>query len=777
MQGGHRELRRFAIKWKVNVQSMFFRFIVLFISISLLIQVINFVTYKVYLQYVQTRIESNYVSSLSNVASSLNRLFEGIYQSNFLLALDPSILNVFAGKEGDQDLSQFADISQSVRSLARIKYIDSFIDSAYIFKKKDDLIISNEGTYAASYFYDQVYRFEEYPFEFWKSYQTGDQLFSILSPSQISGSDRNEGKVIIPIVQTKLAEYWSNNLYVINLNAQAIVRLLQNYKLTPGSVLFIADKQGTMLSSSEPDFVNNAELKAFTNSLLKTTSFTTQQVYKQQKMRVITLSTNFFYNDVVMIAAVPENDIRSSLSNIEKLRSISAIFTLLLSLFLSIAFSKNLYAPIRSLVDRLNGPHSQEFEYLNDEIGRITSNVQTLNQQLSYALPLANEQFLVRMLKYNYLYEDTGVDNSQPNGSFTFEHDHFVIVLFQFNIRKPFFQSFSESFQNDSSRTLTKLLKSLLPAEYPCYVLELDTHLFCILANVPEGVTSEIYQQYAEDTVKLFHMDEDILRVHAGIGTVNTGYKGMRQSYIEAMKALWRISPFDGKRVYTFSERDYEQGVNRYLLSKSDENRLFNLLLSDKKEELHELLKTIIADNLSAHISPSLLKELYMRFYMIGLQVLKQRDKDLDEAHGNQYTGFILSNESYSVNQITESIFSYFENILALCSETPKFDISSFKAFIDEHYNKDIHLEMLAEKYNTSAQYMSRLLKKELGVGFQKYLMDLRIRKAKEMLAQSDLKIADIWEAVGFNNRNTFIRSFKEKEGITPSEYRNNMNK
>ena len=166
-----------------------------------------------------------------------------------------------------------------------------------------------------------------------------------------------------------------------------------------------------------------------------------------------------------------------------------------------------------------------------------------------------------------------------------------------------------------------------------------------------------------------------------------------------------------------------------------------------------------------------------MRFYMIGLQVLKQRDKDLDEETSNLYTSFILSNESLSVDQITESIFSYFDTVSSLSSETLKFDVGSFKAFIDGHYYEDIHLEMLAQKYNTSAQYMSRLLKRELGMGFQEYLLDLRIRRAKELLSQSDRKIGDIWEAVGFNNRNTFIRAFKGKEGITPSEYRKNMSK
>ncbi|RED56446.1 helix-turn-helix domain-containing protein [Cohnella phaseoli] len=768
---------------RVSFRSMFFRFIILFVSISVLIQVINFVTYNMYLQYVRDRIETNYDSSLANVASSLNRLFEGIYQSNFLLSLDPSALSVFSG-EGEEGNAKYADISQTVRSLARIKYIDSSIDGAYIYKRKDDLIISNEGTYSASYFFDSVYRFEEYPAAFWKSYTSGYKLFSIFPPSELGGSDRNVGKVVIPIVQSKIAEYWSNNLYVINLNVQPIVQLLQNYKLTPGSILFIADKNGTMLASSENGFTSDPDLQAFMKESLSEGGASEQAIYKKQKMRVITLNTSFFYNDVVMIVGVPENDIRSSLSNLENLRIISAAFTLLLSLILSVAFSKNLYAPIKSLVDRLSGPHSKgkqpmnEFEYLDDEIGRIMSSVQSLNQQLSYALPLANEQFLVKMLKYNYLYDDAGAEMSPARSGFKFEHGSFMIAVFQFNFRKPFYDTFDETFRNDSSHMLVKLLKSLLPGDYPAYLLEMDVHLIALLANVPEGVERELYERYCAEVVDLFRRDEDFLRVHAGIGGVHAGYGGMRRSYVEAMKALWRISPFDGKRVYAFAESDEEAEAKRYLLDKEEENRLFNLALSGRKEELRELVENTIDRNVSSGISAPLMRELYMRFYSIGLQALKMRDKELEEEAGRAYTDFILSNDSWSADEIAEAVLAFFDSVVgAVAGGNAKFDVGAFKAFIDEHYHEDIHLELLAGKYKTSPQYMSRLLKRELGVGFQEYLLDLRIRKAKELLAGSDRKIGDIWETVGFNNRNTFIRAFKAKEGITPSEYRSNMGK
>lgn len=504
--------------------------------------------------------------------------------------------------------------------------------------------------------------------------------------------------------------------------------------------------------------------------------------YKGKKMRVIKYTADFFYNKVDMIASIPEEDILDSLKNIENLRYTVEGLTFLLSLILSILFSINLYSPIQKLVRTLRGSQTQEaashdgneFHYLDREINRMMSNVHSLNEALSYTLPLANERFFVKMLKNNYPYDDESIGAFLKNSNFTFENDHFMIALIQIHFRKPFYDTFTERFQNEASQKIVTVMKTFMPPQCPGYFLEIDSHLFCLLINLPAQSDRTAYEEYCEEMVGLFKNDEHLLRICAGIGGIHQGYKGMQESYIEAMKALWRVSPFDGKRVYAYTESD--QVPARYLLSKHDENKLFNLLMSGKQEDVYELLKRVIDANIGQGIPDSMIRELYMHFYIVGLQVLKQKDRSLDDSVSKEYVSFIMSGESLSVDEITQYIFSFFENIMFACSNAEKkFDVTAFKKFIDEHYAEDIHLEYLAQKYNTSAKYMSRLLKNELGIGFQEYLQQLRVGKAKELLRHSDKPIAQIWEEVGFNNRNTFIRAFKNQEGITPSDYRKNI--
>lgn len=93
-------------------------------------------------------------------------------------------------------------------------------------------------------------------------------------------------------------------------------------------------------------------------------------------------------------------------------------------------------------------------------------------------------------------------------------------------------------------------------------------------------------------------------------------------------------------------------------------------------------------------------------------------------------------------------------------------------AFIHAHYNEDISLETMADKANMSANYFSKYFKDKTGMNFSDYLTDVRIRKAKELLIHSDLRIQEISERVGYLNTNSFIRVFKKMTGTPPGEYK-----
>ncbi|MNP16727.1 Bifunctional transcriptional activator/DNA repair enzyme AdaA [compost metagenome] len=73
--------------------------------------------------------------------------------------------------------------------------------------------------------------------------------------------------------------------------------------------------------------------------------------------------------------------------------------------------------------------------------------------------------------------------------------------------------------------------------------------------------------------------------------------------------------------------------------------------------------------------------------------------------------------------------------------------------------------------------YLGQLFKKTYGIYFNDFLQQLRIHEAKRLLRQTDLRIYEVSERVGFGNRDYFVTKFEKMEGVTPSVYRHRLNK
>ena len=79
---------------------------------------------------------------------------------------------------------------------------------------------------------------------------------------------------------------------------------------------------------------------------------------------------------------------------------------------------------------------------------------------------------------------------------------------------------------------------------------------------------------------------------------------------------------------------------------------------------------------------------------------------------------------------------------------------------------------MLAERVYLSAGYLSAVFKEETGMNLNRFIREVRMNKAKEMLADTNMKITQIAKAVGFSNTSYFCRSFREYFGNSPESCR-----
>ena len=94
------------------------------------------------------------------------------------------------------------------------------------------------------------------------------------------------------------------------------------------------------------------------------------------------------------------------------------------------------------------------------------------------------------------------------------------------------------------------------------------------------------------------------------------------------------------------------------------------------------------------------------------------------------------------------------------------------KQYVQSHYSQNITLEDVCAATGFSVSYFSALFKKETGEGFAKYLTRVRMERAKELLQETNLSVAEICTRVGYGDLKHFNQTFKKVTNLSPGQYR-----
>lgn len=98
--------------------------------------------------------------------------------------------------------------------------------------------------------------------------------------------------------------------------------------------------------------------------------------------------------------------------------------------------------------------------------------------------------------------------------------------------------------------------------------------------------------------------------------------------------------------------------------------------------------------------------------------------------------------------------------------------LDEIKSHIDSHYHMDISRESVADAFNISPGYLSRLFSRESDMKFNEYLKLARISRSKTLLINTTMKINEVSEKCGFTDTNYFCKVFRDINDCTPLEYR-----
>lgn len=266
-----------------------------------------------------------------------------------------------------------------------------------------------------------------------------------------------------------------------------------------------------------------------------------------------------------------------------------------------------------------------------------------------------------------------------------------------------------------------------------------------------------------------------------GLSKVGSGEARVSLCYEQAKTAL-EYKLFTGKSSFIlFDEIADKTGVN-FQIAADDEHKLFSALRVADKQLVLDTLHTIFEQIRECRsIRVTHFQQICGDLISSAFRVLHEFNINPADLFGKEvrFQEEIKKHRDFTearqwVVAIFEKMAVYILNNKILKSKRV---IEQAKQFIAEHYHEDLTLNKIAETVFMSPNYFSNLFSNEVGESFLEYLTSLRLHKAKQLLGEKDAKAFEVGEKVGYDNPQYFSKIFKKYTGMTPSEYREYLQK
>jgi two-component system, response regulator YesN len=294
-----------------------------------------------------------------------------------------------------------------------------------------------------------------------------------------------------------------------------------------------------------------------------------------------------------------------------------------------------------------------------------------------------------------------------------------------------------------------------------------------VIITSSEGIVSEKRMHENVNSIIYLAMDalKEFLNVEIIMGVSNTypSCKEMQRAFGEALKAM--KFKFYSTENHIIRFNDIKQCVEKDALIFVDS------LISKMKIHLTKQDYSEFGDTFNKMISflkrEACLSEEEVKKLSNGLMFIVKEGKEC-------FHDMEMVNNFETLEQLHDFWKGLIEESLSTSHGINSFKpysylIKSIIKFLEENYPKEISLNMLANNFKVSPNYISRLFREETEINLFNYLNILRIEKAKSLLLNLELKIYEVGFKVGFKSTVHFNIVFNKTVGISPKQFRDNL--
>ncbi|WP_055665671.1 response regulator transcription factor [Desnuesiella massiliensis] len=350
-----------------------------------------------------------------------------------------------------------------------------------------------------------------------------------------------------------------------------------------------------------------------------------------------------------------------------------------------------------------------------------------------------------------------------------------IIVV---NIENDNYHNILEEGREDLIYTQNRLIKNIIYENIneDCYVIECHQDRLAII------IDTEHIKDKEEIVTLLSFIQKEIkekckISVSMGLSTIGL-IQNMNRLYSESKEALYdKLYKGRGSiNFYKYEAHDIiESKTLNLLIEKYKREIILSINAKDKRNVEKQIKQVYYEIFKKLKVKSKLIKEFSIEVILSALKLLKEYNIVIAKVASGEFDAYKQISKLNTLDEIYELvnsiIISCLDELKEFSIETQDSGIEKALEYIKQHYHEDISLNDVAKTAYLSESYLSRKIKKILGIGFSEYITKLRMEKAKEYFRDPNIKVTEVASKLGYPDYRYFSHIFKKYTGYTPSEF------
>lgn len=686
------------------------------------------------------------LTSLQKVTEQFSDCYSNMYLIAKRLAGNSSLAHLAESAPGERAFYYNAYLAKQDLVDMYSDYPLKPIQAYYVYLHQSDYIIRYNDFEEFYSFYKYSLNFDTSKYSLWKNtLNSSDSHNRFIQLSDFS-SEYASGKNNY-CYSVSLQKYTFKNInadVIFEINNNSLQQIVNSVDLMKDGCMLIQNSEDETLLS----FSNNSELMAKLSEIVPSQFLLNDTGYSYAVLdgcRVVILHVAAQTPSLDYYVVLPVSSLRSPENGLQLLSLFIIFLGIIGSFVIIVLLSRVNYKPYQAMEYRL-----REMNFNHEELMRLneTQKITLLNyyfDQLIHGTILSEEEAAYAQ---NYL--------SIPENASSFAILYCNVYLDTLELNND-----SQEIINIISPDYAEVISDIISSYF--------TYSYIMQGSRNSAYTILLYNRDELDNVEnLFAqihsslLQEYNIWIYGGLGCTTGAISTVWKSYRQAKEAVKRVS----SPGYLCLYREILESQDSFFYPNEVAEQLYNFVKSGNLKQTKTIFNFIKDENFKKRkLNSRQVKWLLENIEITLLKVIRDNDISYDDS---SLAG--LSEDS--------TLKNYEQIALELCEKNkqPENDnqlIVRIQAYIDENYgDPSLCLSRISDLFHISESYFSFLFKKTVGVNFSTYLEQIRMTQAKHLLETTNIKITDLYVAVGYNNLTSFRRAFKKKYGVAPNALR-----